>query len=154
MVASLPAAGVALLVLIAVDALFGRPFGTTPLHLGGVVDDETWTTAITVHIMASAAASVLFGVLVAFTAHHLGPTAGAIVGAFYGVGVWLFWFVLLLPLFERTLAAQVRLGLLWHMAWGATLGFVFHFARVSERRRHRHAPGAHPLLEETSPQPR
>ena len=154
LVGSVPAAVVALLVLMLGDFVAGRPFGTTPLHLGEIIGHESWWGVLVVHFAMSAAAAVLFGVLIAFTAHHVGPTAGAVCGAFYGVAVWLIWFVLVLPLFDRFLAAQIRLGLLWHMAWGATVGFVFHHARVSERRRHRLAPGARPPLAGTSRSPR
>jgi hypothetical protein len=116
----------------------GRDVGETFLLIGRIVGVAgSWVASSMIHLAASAVAGAVFGLLVAFTAHHLAPAAGALWGAFYGVAVWLVGFVLVLPWLQHDLAVQTRTGLLWHIAYGATLGFVFHFARVSERRRHR-----------------
>jgi hypothetical protein len=135
--ASVPAAIVSAALFFAADFLHRRPPGTTLLTVGAVGGATTWGGALAVHLAVSALFGGIFGLLVAFTAHHIAPVAGAAWGAFYGLLVWLVWFVLILPWVERDLAVQTRTGLLWHLVYGATLGFFFHYARVGERRRHR-----------------
>jgi hypothetical protein len=79
----------------------------------------------------------LFGVTVAFTAHHVAPPAGAFWGVLYGVLVWLVGFVLVMPWIRPELAVHTRLGLLWHIAYGASVGAFFPLCRFGERKRHR-----------------
>jgi len=136
-VASIPAAIVSAALFFAADLLHHRPIGTTLLAVGAVANARTWVAAIGVHVFASALFGATFGLLVAFTAHHIAPLAGAAWGAFYGLLVWLVWFVMILPWIEQDLATQMRTGLVWHLVYGAVLGFCFHYARAGERRRHR-----------------
>ena len=70
-----------------------------------------------VHLMASAIAGVVFGLLVAFTAHHLAPVAGALWGAFYGVTIWLVRFVLFLPWLSRERATELLAECLELYVW-------------------------------------
>lgn len=135
--ASIPAALVSAALFFAADVLHRRPLGQTLLAVGAIAGAGSWAQAIALHAVLSALFGAIFGVLVAFTAHHIAPVAGAAWGAFYGLLVWLFWFVLILPWVDHDLAMQTRTGLLWHLAYGATLGFCFHYARIGERRRHR-----------------
>jgi hypothetical protein len=124
-IASLPASLAVALVFYVRDAIYG---GDNTLRLLGVF----WQFEI------GAAWGTIFGITVAFTAHHLPPLAGMFWGAVYGLGIWLVWFVLILPLMRPALAGHTRLGLLAHVVFGAVLGGTFHFVRVrSERRRHR-----------------
>lgn len=150
--ASIPASLVSAAFFFAADLLHGRPLGGTLLTVGAVGGARSWAAALGVHLAVSAFFGAIFGVLVAFTAHHIAPVAGAAWGAFYGLLVWLVWFIMILPWIERDLAIQTRTGLLWHLAYGATLGLCFHHARVGERRRHRLS--SRPPSAGTSPSPR
>jgi hypothetical protein len=132
--ASVPAAIVSGLLLLLLD-------GPVFLRIGSIVVDpapgrDAWLAAVVTHLALSALFSVVFGILVAFTAHHLTPVAGAAWGAFFGLVVWLVWFVLLLPSIHRELSDATRLGLLYHVVFGATMGALFHFARIHEKERH------------------
>src|SRR5262245_22316406 len=106
------------------------------LVAGRAFDDTLGRIGLLLHVGASLFFAAIFGVLVAFTAHHLTPSAGAVWGALYGLLVWLVWFVLFLPFVLPDLAGRTRLGLLWHLAYGATLGALCHALRPGERRRH------------------
>ncbi len=152
-IASIPAALVSAALFFAADLLHTRPLGSTLLRVGAVAHAGTWATALTVHVAVSALFGAVFGLLVAFTAHHIAPLAGAAWGAFYGLLVWLVCFVLILPWVESDLAVQTRTGLLWHLVYGATLGFCFHYARAGERRRHR-LGATRPPAARSSPPPR
>lgn len=126
--ASVPAAVAAVATMILGDELLGRSPLTVLSAAGGPLRI----------LVASAAFAAVWGILVAFTAHHLAPLAGALWGSLYGVAVWLVGFLLLSPWVAPQLSAvtPLRLGLLLHLAWGATLGALFHVVRVTERRRH------------------
>ncbi len=76
-------------------------------------------------LAGSLVASAIWGVLVAFTAHHLAPFAGAIWGALYAILVWLV--ARLVPHAPAFFPCVV---------WGAVLGPWFHLARLRERARH------------------
>ena len=144
LLASIPAALVSALLLTLFDVAAGVRPGSTLLRIGLLVAGEEstgtlWLSAIGLHLAVSAVLGLVWGGLVAFTAHHLNPAGGAIWGGFFGLVVWLVLFVLVLPWLHPTLAAatSARTGMAWHVAWGMTLGAAFHFMRAGERRRHR-----------------
>jgi hypothetical protein len=67
-----------------------------------------------------------WGLAVAFTAHHLSPSAGAVWASLYSLALWIV-----------VRVAGVRdPGPLAHVVWGAALGPWFHLVRLGERRRH------------------
>jgi hypothetical protein len=140
--ASIPAALASAAVLALLDVVAGDPADASLREIGAALGRPTWPTSLLVHFATSAFFALVWGILVAFTAHHLAPLAGAFWGALYGVLVWMVWFVLVLPWFQPALAARTRAGLLWHVAWGVTLGACFHLARRGERRRHQHSVAA------------
>lgn len=129
LVASVPAALVAALVMAAGDLLAGRSATAILGELG-----------FARLFLGSAAFAAIWGVLVAFTAHHLASAAGALWGSLYGVAVWIVAFLLFLPFIDPALTAATpaRVGILFHIAWGATLGALFHAVRLRERERHSH----------------
>jgi hypothetical protein len=121
LVAAVPAGVHAAVVLVLADLVVGRPPATTLLALGPLA-----------HALLCLFWGAVWGLVVAFTAHHLSAGAGALWGGVYGLGIWL---------------VQDRLvftwlgppeGLLAHLVYGVTLGSLFHYARArSEHRRHR-----------------
>jgi len=132
--AAIPAAMVSALVLVVAPSATFRAIGR--LIAPAAEPRLLWWSAVFVHLTLSLFFGAIWGFLVAMTAHHLRPMGGLVWGALYGVGIWLVGFVLLLPHLGPELAVRTRVGLAWHLLYGATLGACFHAARRRERQRH------------------
>ncbi|MBI4512292.1 MAG: hypothetical protein HY698_21850 [Deltaproteobacteria bacterium] len=131
--------------MAATDHVLGRPPTTTLLRIGDLVPlgDTTREGLVAVALLIHATVGIgwgaTWGILVAFTAHHLAPAAGAFWGAIYGLAAWFVSFFLVLPWIHGELVTHTpaRVSILWHATYGAVLGALFHFARIRERERHR-----------------
>lgn len=142
--AAIPGAALSGLAIGLADWLYGRSamftwrqIATLALPAGGSAG-EVMVVALGMHMVASVFLGVLWGILVAFTAHHLSPLAGSLWGALYGVVIWFLAFFLILPwwLPDLVLETPARIAIAWHVVYGATLGGLFHYLRPRERARH------------------
>lgn len=144
--AGLPASLVAALVLVLTDGATGKAPTATLAAIGA-----TWPggsgagpvlVALALHVAIGVLVGAAFGILVAFTAHHIPPLTGLAWGSLFGLAVWFVGFHVALPWAVPAVVTEVpaRVAILWHVVYGATLGGTFHFMRPRERERHR-VPG-------------
>ena len=143
--AGLPASLVAAVALVLLDLAAGRAPAQSLAAIGAVwpgaplAGPRLVLLALALHLAAGACLGVVFGVLVAVTAHHLPPLTGAAWGSLLGLAAWFVGFHVILPWVAPTIVAEVpaREAILWHVAYGAATGWLFHFMRPRERERHR-----------------
>lgn len=84
-----------------------------------------------VHLLVSAGWGALFGLVVAYTAHHLFPREGLWWGALAGIVIWVVDVYILLAALDVAAvhALPVWFGALCHLAYGSVLGLSFHALR-------------------------
>jgi hypothetical protein len=114
--------------------------GTTARLEPGLSGSDA-AVGLLVHLVVSAGWGALFGLVVAYTAHHLFPREGLWWGALAGIVIWVVDVYVLLAALDVSAmhALPVWFGALCHLAYGSVLGLSFHALRphAVEEGRHR-----------------